>query len=139
MLFRSVRFVFELRKWVRPELMNSDGAKNLYGFVKTACREHLRVEIKKNHGVKQYNLKQLARYLGITWDAFENANTFQVVQLNTLGSKRGEAGHLSPFSDKNEGLTEDIGPDQVREWVGDGVSAVKGIKIYLELLTKATV
>jgi hypothetical protein len=131
---QTVQFVFALTRWLPTDLLNSRGSSNLHGFVSQGCRQRFLIELNRNHGLKAVNIKGLAKLIGLDWDALENAHSDRLADLNTLGSKRGAAGHLSPFSPKTTGLTEDIDPDDVRLWVQYGLDAVDEIKRVLNQL-----
>lgn len=84
--------------------------------------------IKSNNGLKPANIENLAQAAGLAWGEFDDALSTHLANLQNLGVKRGDAGHLSPFSAQ---LTEVVHPEQVREWVGNGVSAVAAIEEFL--------
>lgn len=87
--------------------------------------------IKSNNGLKTTNIENLAQAAGVAWKEFDDALSTHLANLENLGAKRGDAGHLSPFSAQ---LTEVVHPEQVREWVGNGVSAVLAIEAFLKEL-----
>lgn len=84
--------------------------------------------IRSNNGLKPANIENLAQAAGVAWGEFDDALSTHLANLQNLGVKRGDAGHLSPFSAQ---LTEVVHPEQVREWVSNGVSAVAAIESFL--------
>lgn len=94
-------------------------------------RSALLVQLRKNHGLKEDNVKQLARLVGLNWQETEAALSAVLPDLNTLGSKRGEAGHISPFSAAATAISDAVGPDEVREWVANGRIAIEQIVAFL--------
>lgn len=90
--------------------------------------------VRANHGIKPANLKKLVAGVGLDWVIFDQDLSGELADLDTLGSKRGEAGHISPFSGKAVEVTEEVYPDTVREWVSNGRDAA--IKIERHLKTR---
>jgi hypothetical protein len=84
-----------------------------------------------NHGLKSSNVEGLAKPLGINWLRMDGVLNSQLADLNTLGSKRGAAGHLSPFTEKATVLAANNHPDELREWVRAAMDAVDSIEQYL--------
>ncbi|TWS25275.1 hypothetical protein FK268_08730 [Tsukamurella sputi] len=91
----------------------------------------LRKKISSNHGLKERNLQGLAQLTGISWNEFDNFLSTELADLNTLGSKRGAAGHLSPFTEKVTEISASDGPDDVRGWVTAAKNAASKIECYL--------
>jgi hypothetical protein len=87
--------------------------------------------VRANNGLKARNLRKLAQGVGLAWAAFESALTNELADLDTLGASRGEAGHLSPFSQKAVLISPQIYPDDVRGWVEAGGEAALKIQGYL--------
>jgi hypothetical protein len=81
--------------------------------------------------LKEKNIKKLAEGLGVQWGDIETHLTNQLADLDTLGAKRGEAGHLSPFSPKTLALTEQAYPADARAWVEAGRDAILALKAFL--------
>lgn len=88
--------------------------------------------VKANHGIKSANLKKLVAGVGHEWTLFEQRFNAELADLDTLGSKRGEAGHLSPFSGKAVVLTPKVYPDDVRVWMSNGRDAALAIRLHLQ-------
>lgn len=129
----SARLAYAVREWLPKELEVSYKKRSLRGLV-TAARTHFVSKIKDNHGIKPENVEGLARLVGLDWKAFERSLDTQLEDLRTLGKKRGEAGHLSPYTDKAVTLTRQDYPENVREWVHGGRDAVSDIVAYLDAL-----
>lgn len=88
-------------------------------------------KLRQNHGLKSHNVQSLAQTVGLHWPDFEQHLNVQLSDLDTLGAKRGSAGHLSPFTENVTEITASDGPDDVRNWVEGGCTAVKSIDSYL--------
>lgn len=84
-----------------------------------------------NHGVKTDKVRKLAEGAGVSWPEFESALAGQLGDLDTLGAKRGEAGHLGPLTMKATTLSRQDYPDNVRGWVHHGRDAGLAIRNYL--------
>lgn len=93
--------------------------------------KEFRARVKFNHGLKSENVHNLAKLVGLHWDALDAALGTELADLDTLGSKRGSAGHLSPFTESATNISANDGPDNVREWVKNGREAVEAIDRYL--------
>ncbi len=89
------------------------------------------VQVRQNHGVKEENVKRMASLVGVDWKCFERELAGDLVDLNTLGSKRGPAGHLSPYSNKLQLVSEQVYPDDLRAWVRPASEAAIHIRDYL--------
>ena len=89
-------------------------------------------QVAANHGVKASNIERLAECAGLDWTEFDNALSGAIADLTTLGAKRGDAGHLSPFTTKSVFLSDIDGPEDVVRWVDEGVTAARAIEAYLE-------
>jgi hypothetical protein len=87
--------------------------------------------IRANNGIRYDNLKRLVAGLGTDWSVFEQALAVELADLDALGSKRGEVGHLSPFSAKSVQVTPRIYPEDVRGWVANARVAALAIERYL--------
>ncbi|HEV3002645.1 MAG TPA: hypothetical protein VGW75_18050 [Solirubrobacteraceae bacterium] len=88
--------------------------------------------IDMNHGVKPAKVRTLAEGAGVSWPEFESALAAQLADLDTLGAKRGEAGHLGPLTMKATKLSRRDYPDNVRGWVHDARDAGLAIRTYLD-------
>ncbi len=58
----------------------------------------------------------------------------ELADLENPGSMRGEAGHLSPYTESSVVLTRQDYPKNVREWVESGRDTVLAIITYLDRL-----
>ena len=70
--------------------------------------------IKANNGLKEHNVVQLAKPLGLTENDISNACPELLPALDTLGSRRGSLAHRS-----SQAVTETIYPGQAIKWVDD--------------------
>ncbi|MFJ2134210.1 HEPN domain-containing protein [Streptomyces sp. NPDC087845] len=70
--------------------------------------------IKANNGLKEKNVTQMARPLGLTSDEVSDACPDLFPALDTLGSKRGRLAHRS-----SQAVSETIYPGQAIKWVED--------------------
>ena len=102
----------------------------------TAFRANIYEEVRKNNGVKSSNLKKLAAIGGLDYAALEAQLATELIDLESLGSKRGDAGHLSPYTEKALYLTRTDYPENVREWVDSARLAAVSIARYLEKLLR---
>lgn len=100
-------------------------SRNLKAAVKLGARSYQAL-VKANNGVRYDNLKKLVASLGTDWRLFEQGLSTELADLDALGSKRGEVGHLSPFSNKSVQVTPRVYPDDVRGWVANGRVAACG-------------
>jgi hypothetical protein len=97
---------------------------------KPARDEFLRI-LEQNNGLKTENIQNLASFIGLDWTEFDDAFNSELADLNTLGVKRGSAGHLSPYTSKVTSIAQNSGPDDVRSWVNAGRDAVLKLELYL--------
>ncbi|GAA2041639.1 hypothetical protein GCM10009819_29570 [Agromyces tropicus] len=88
-------------------------------------------QLGQNHGLKASNVEALAGAIGTDWQALENALAPELADLSTLGSKRGVAGHLSPYTEKSTMIAPSDGPDDVRKWVENGMRALLALESFL--------
>lgn len=130
----SAHFVYAVSRWVPEKISNGQAAKNLHPFLTKACRQEFVKKISSNHGLKAENVKSMSKLLGLDWDVIEDRFNSELADLNTLGSKRGSAGHLSPYSVKATGLTTNVDPEDVRGWVASGLVAITSVQKYLAAL-----
>lgn len=98
----------------------------------TSDRATFRTEVRGNHGIKSDNLAKLAGLVGLDWKEFDDALNSELADLDTLGSKRGEAGHLSPYTEKAVHITRQIYPEEVRDWVAAARDASVAVCAYLD-------
>jgi hypothetical protein len=100
-------------------------------------RKLFKVVVNNNNGLKVHNIQSLAKGTGLDWQDFEADLNVSLADLNSLGGKRGEAGHLSPFSDKAVQISQNDYPDDARAWVVAGRDAVLSIASYLDSVVDA--
>lgn len=110
---------------------NPGGSKPLSDLVK-AARGFVEGAVKGNNGIKSANLESLSKALGVDWLDMDAQLSSGIADLEALGARRGEAGHLSPFTDKAVKLTRQVYPDDVRAWVNRASAAAEAIIDYLE-------
>lgn len=132
----SVRLVYAVSEWL-PTNLNVDYKKrSIHGVVSVAARKHFVTKLNANHGLKSENIETLAKWTGLDWVAFSNSLNTELLDLKTLGVKRGAASHLSPYTDKATSLTAVENPDDIRGWVDAGRKAAEAIENYLDKLVK---
>ncbi|WP_143181043.1 HEPN domain-containing protein [Glutamicibacter sp. 0426] len=99
--------------------------RNWLGFMSNPqALEHVTSVIKKNHGLKMENVRDLAKLVGIEWGVIDDAAGVEMSALTTLGVKRGAAGHTSLFSGNDNSLSGEEYPANVREWVNQAANTV---------------
>lgn len=98
--------------------------------------EHVKSIISKNHGLKEDNVKELAKLVGIEWAFIDDAAGVELAALTTLGVKRGAAGHTSPFN-VDHSLSGQEYPANVREWVSQAAKTVIEIESVVGRITKS--
>lgn len=114
-----------------PEAMRvSYKTRTLEATLRAGRENYIRL-IKANHGIRPANIMKLARGVGLDWMAFEDALSSQLADLDTLGAKRGQAGHLSPFSSKAMMVVQHADPDDVRDWVSAARDSALRVDEYL--------
>jgi hypothetical protein len=106
-------------------------SRTLIGMTKAGSTHYEHVVVGANHGIRTGNLKKLAEGCGVNWQEFEAVLSSRLADLDTLGAKRGEAGHLSPFSSKQLAVSAQAYPDDVRGWVEAGRDAAVAVRAYL--------
>jgi len=106
-------------------------SRTLAGIAQAGLAHFQHVVVGGNNGVKTPNVRRLAEGVGLAWQQFEAALAGRLADLDTLGAKRGAAGHLSPFSMKQVALTAQVYPDDVRGWVEAGRDAAVAVNRYL--------
>lgn len=131
----AARLAFAVRDWLPKELEVSYKKRSLRGLV-GAAKACFSGHIRDNHGIKPDNVSSMCRLVGLDWKDFESALNQSLEDLRTLGVKRGEAGHLSPYTDKAVRLTRQDYPDNVREWVAGARDAVDAISNYLDSIVR---
>ena len=132
----TARLVFAMAYRI-PEKRRVAYKKQSLAGMASAGRESFKLEVRGNHGIKQDNLAKLAGLVGLDWQQFDDALNSQLADLHTLGSMRGEAGHLSPYTEKAVHITRQIYPEDVREWVVAARDASVAVCAYLDELVAA--
>ena len=127
------RLAFAMPEWFPQEFTVAYKKRELAKYMPLARKEFAK-RVRASHGLKSDNVADLARLIGLDWKRLESELNLQLIALDTLGSRRGEAGHLSPFTDKAVSLSNQDYPDNVREWVHGGRDAVEAIASYLDRL-----
>lgn len=103
------------------------------GFISSRLAdEHVADALRKNHGLKEENVSELAKLVGIEWSILDDAPGIQMSSLSTLGVKRGTAGHTSPFSGLDKALDGEDYPVNVREWVHQAAASVIELQSVME-------
>lgn len=132
----AARFVYAVRDWLPDAVHVSYKRRNLRGLVSGGARKEFLKIIKQNHGLKLQNVENLGRLVGLDWQALEDSLNSELSDLSTLGTKRGVAGHLSPYTAKVTDLTANDYPEDIRGWVEAGRIAVEAIETYLRKLVE---
>lgn len=130
------RLAFAVSEWLPDDLAVTYRKRSLCGLVGAARKPFVR-QVGSNHGIKPENVEGLAKLIGMDWKKFEASLNQELEDLRTLGSKRGEAGHLSPYTEKAVNLTRQDYPENVREWVNGGRDAVLAIVRYMDELVRS--
>lgn len=128
-----VRLAFAMPEWFPKSKTVTYKKRFLPGYMKQARDEFARL-VRQNHGLSPDNVHDLAKLIGLDWDSFDTELTTHLMALKTLAVRRGEAGHLSPYTEKAVKLTRQDYPDNVREWVNGGRDAVLAVRSYLDRL-----
>lgn len=131
--FETARLLFAMREWLPESHVSTFKRRDLIGTIRAAEKPYLS-SVRANNGLKPNNVEHLAQTVGLDWVRFETTLNSQLEDLRTLGTKRGDAGHLSPYTEKAVVLSRQDYPDNVREWVYAGRDAVIAIASYLSLL-----
>jgi hypothetical protein len=106
------------------------------GFISSqTAEEHVTNVVRKNHGLKEDNVKELAKLVGIEWAVIDDAPGIELGALTTLGVKRGVAGHTSLFSGLNQSLLGEEYPVNVREWVEQAAKSVIELEAVISRLS----
>lgn len=131
-----VRLAFAVSQYV-PKEQAGYKTRSTPQLIRGLGRKELVRQLGENHGLKSSNVQSMAKLLGLHWPDFENALNAELNDLDTLGVKRGAAGHLSPYTEKTTAIANSDGPDDVRKWVRDGCQAVQSIVRYLDGLIRS--
>lgn len=84
-----------------------------------------------NNGVRRKNLMRLAQGAGLDWVQFESACEKLVVALDTIGSERGRVAHTSATPTPGQGVTAELYPQNVREFVNNAMDELPSLVTYL--------
>lgn len=130
-----VRLAFSITEWLPKKIDVTYKKRSVPGIMQAepVSKEFKRL-IANNHGLSPENVENLAKMIGLDWKSLENDLDQELADLQSFASKRGEASHLSPFTDRAVKLTRQDYPENVREWVSAGRDAVIKIGRYLESL-----
>lgn len=131
----AAKLALALGDWVKEDKRVAFKKRQISGYVK-GLQSSMRSQLGQNHGIKATNIQHMARLVGVDWPALEAELSTALADLSTLGSMRGEAGHLSPFSERAVRITRQAYPDDVRSWVRsarDGAMAISG---YLDMTVR---
>nr|WP_143571041.1 hypothetical protein [Tessaracoccus sp. ZS01] len=128
-----VQFAFAVSA-LTSEGSGSYRKRNTVEVIRHFGKKQFEKQLNANNGLKTQNVEVLARALGADWSELESALNIQLADLDTLGHKRGAAGHLSPYTNKINAISTADGPDQIREWVRNGQDAVEAVGQYLDRL-----
>lgn len=131
-----IRFSFAVAEMI-PSGSVSYRKRNTPSLIRGLGRQEFLARLAKNHGLKADNIEKLAQLIGVEWMGLEDALNPYLADLNTLGSKRGSAGHLSPYTEKVTSISTSDGPDDVRRWVRDGRDAAVALEQYLDSLVRS--
>lgn len=125
---------YAVREWLPASINVGYKQREMQQFIAKPARDEFVKLLGRNNGLKLENVATLAKLVGLNWKCFEDSLNTELSDLTTLGSKRGAAGHLSPYTNKVTELTENDYPDDVRGWVDAGETAIEAIRSYLSLL-----
>ncbi|MGW9419386.1 HEPN domain-containing protein [Cellulosimicrobium funkei] len=110
--------------------------RDVAGLVAGLGKKEFHRLVRSNNGLKTSNVEGLAKLVGVRWEPLERELNLVLSDLDTLGVKRGAAGHLSPYTEKTTDISLSDGPDDVRKWVEDGRKAIEAISKYLRDLVR---
>jgi hypothetical protein len=127
----SARLALAMGEWLPEKRRESYKSRRLLGDAKLA-KKVFHGEVGGNHGIKTPNLQKLAGLVGLEWPDFEATLSIELADLQSFGSKRGEASHLSPYTDQAVSITRTTYPDDVREWVDSARAACNAVATYLD-------
>lgn len=131
-----VRLAFAASKYVSKEGVSYKN-RNTSQLIRNVGKRELVERLRKNHGLKSSNIQSMCELIGLHWPDLEDALNAELNDLDTLGAKRGAAGHLSPYTEQATAIATTDGPDDVRRWVGNGRLGVQAIVAYLDELLRA--
>jgi len=126
-----VRFTFAVSELISKKA-GAYATRDIPTMIRNLGKIEFANKLLANNGLKSSNVQKMARLVGLQWQDFENALNVELNDLDTLGAKRGAAGHLSPYTGKATEIANSDGPDDVRMWVSDGYDAVQAISGYLD-------
>lgn len=126
-----VRLVFAVAEDIHGNHGVSYAKRNTIELVRRLGRKNLESKLHLNNGIKSKDVQKLAKCVGLEWPEFEDSLNAELADLDTLGTKRGSAGHLSPYTDRVTSIEDHVGPDDVRSWVTAGRTALEQLEGYL--------
>lgn len=129
----TARLAYAIADWLPDDHRSSYKKRSLDATFK-AAGPALAAKLRHNNGIKEPNISSMASLVGVDWRQMDAALNAHLVDLTTLGSKRGEAGHLSPYTERAEAITRLTQPDEVREWVRNARKACLAMQTYLDSL-----
>lgn len=130
-----VRLAFSMREWAPTNVISTYKKLSILNVMAIAPVDlEFKKRVSQSHGLSPDYVEKLAKLVGLEWESFEDHLDTELAALKTLSSKRGEAGHLSPFTSQATKLTWQDYPENVREWVHAGRDAILEIELYLKQL-----
>jgi DNA-binding transcriptional regulator YiaG len=131
-----IALAFGLNASERIRKANPYEKRDLKAFAQQALRQYEASVVQQNHGVKAGNVRKLAEGVGLAWAEFDRRLGTALADLDNLGSRRGEAGHMAPLTTKATKVTNRVDPDDVRRWVLAGRDAAVVIRGELDRLVQ---
>jgi hypothetical protein len=118
----SVHLIFAVRDYLAEGEVSSYSRRS-FPTILARAENRFKENLDKNHGIRESNIQAMSRLIGIDWGSLDDALGLKIADLDTLGSKRGKAAHLSPFSQSTTEITQNVYADEVRQWVNDAAEA----------------
>lgn len=84
-----------------------------------------------NHGVRKSNIKRLAIGAGLSWGEIEESCSGLLTSCETLGAKRGATAHISAAAVSDDGLSQQLYPEDVRRYTNDALRGVDDLRTFL--------
>lgn len=125
-----VRLAYAVAQYVPKDLV-AYKKRNIAELIKGAGRKEFSQRLRGNNGLRSSNVESMCKLVGLHWEGVESALNAELLDLDTLGAKRGAASHLSPYSEKSTAIAVTDGPDDVRRWVKEGRLAIDAIIKYI--------
>lgn len=130
-----VRLAFAVSQYISKDQAGFK-TRNTPELIRGLGRKEVVRQLGDNNGLKPSNIQSMSKLIGLHWPDLEGALNAELNDLDTLGVKRGAAGHLSPYTAKTTAIAQTDGPDDVRKWVHDGYNAVEALIRYLDSLVR---